>query len=141
MFLRAALPMDVWAILPAKTASGSVHSPPLATQRSGIFSKLIYPPGSCSAALWLLHPGAQSLGLTLVWAMRAGEQPPSAPSCLPAIISKLSFLFATHQELDWIQKAPTFTKSCKSQPESPNLLGNNQILPGCTERCLHLCRG
>lgn len=98
-----------------------------------IFSKLIYPE-SCSAAPGLLHAGAESLGagkcpvqvLTCPGEWGDGEQPEpagaatSAPGCLPAVISKSLFLFVTHQELDWIQEAATFTKNCKSQPESPN---------------------
>lgn len=72
------------------------------------------------------------------------ELPPSVPSCLPAVISKLLFLFVTHQELDWIQEAATFTKSCKSQPESPNFWAITKsclatvavfIFPGVRRNC------
>lgn len=120
-----------------------------------IFSKLIYPE-SCSWASpcrsWVprgrevFSAGADPvLGNEGMESSQSQQElPPSAPSCLPAVISKLLFLFVTHQELDWIQEAATFTKSCKSQPESPNFwaitksclaTGAVFIFPGVRRNC------
>lgn len=140
-------PRRVWTI-PA-TKSGSMHSPALATQsrQNLLHTDLSSWNLSSFAALWLLNPGAGKCpcaGAEPVLGQEGWRAARASRSCHQepqAIISKLLFPFATPQELDCIQNAATFAKSCKSQPESPNLLGNTQIVPGCCVRCLHLSRG
>lgn len=98
------------------------------------------------AALWLLHPGAQSLGKRAdpdlgndTWrAATASRAAPKCPKLFASSNIQVIISICTHQELDWIHKVPRLPKAANPSLSHPIFWATTN--PAWLH-CLHLSRG